>query len=152
MPDVISQQIFHVSRAGEEESGFRQATHHLLGGFKKNSLALADRKVESSNHAKSHFCFAETQLSPGCGSESGLLGMEQGGIDSGMDDMKFGWIDPAGGAVMSFGHRRGGVIVAMEQHMGDEAGHGDDCIGLGKEMAAAKGGTRTFCEMTGKNK
>jgi hypothetical protein len=36
--------------------------------------------------------------------------------------------------------------------MGDEAGHGDDRIGLGKEMAAAKGGTRTFCEMTGKNK
>jgi hypothetical protein len=36
--------------------------------------------------------------------------------------------------------------------MGHETGHGNDCVGLGKEMTSAQGGTRTFCQMTGKNK
>ena len=114
MPDVIPQQIFHVSRAGEEKSGFREATHHTLGGFEENPLSLANRKVESADDAKDHFCFAETQFLPGCDSEGRTLGLEKGGIDSGVDDMEFGWVDPARWAVMAFGHRRSGVIVAME--------------------------------------
>ena len=85
-----------------------------MGGFEENPLTLADRKVESADHGKGHFCFAETELSPGCSSEGGILGLEQRGIDSGVDDVELGGIEPAGGAVMPFGHRRGGVIVAME--------------------------------------
>jgi len=152
MADVIPQQIFHVARTREEKTGFRQAAHHLLGGFEKNPLPLADRKVESANHAKGHICFVEIQFSPGCGSESGLLGMEQGGIDSGVDDMEFGWINPASGAVMSLNHGRGGIIVAIAQDMGHETGDGNNRVGLRKEMTAAKGRTRTFCEMPRKNK
>ena len=152
MPDVIPQQIFHVARAGEEKAGFRQATHHLLRGFEKNPLALPDRKIESSNHAKGHICFVEIQLSSGCRGEGGLFGLEQGGVDPGVDDMKFGRVDPAGGSVMPFGHGGGGIVVSMPQHMGDKARHGDDRIGLGKKMATTEGRTRTFCEVTGKNK
>jgi len=123
-----------------------------LGGLEKNPLALTDRKVESSHHTKGHICFAEIQFSTGGSGEGRLLWLEQRGIDSGVDDMEFGWVDPAGGAVMSFGHRRGGIIVAILQNMGNEARDGDDCVGLGKQMTSAKGGTRAFCEMTGKNK
>ena len=36
--------------------------------------------------------------------------------------------------------------------MGDEPRYGDDRIGLRKEMTATKGGTWTFCQVTGKNK
>jgi hypothetical protein len=123
-----------------------------LGGLEKNPLALTDRKVESSHHTKGHICFAEIQFSTGGSGEGRLLRLEQGGIDSGVDDMEFGWVDPAGGAVMSFGHRRGGIIMAILQNMGNEARDGDDCVGLGKQMTSTKGGTRAFCEMTGKNK
>jgi hypothetical protein len=47
-----------------------------LGGFEENPLTLADRKVESADRAKGHFCFAEAELSPGRSSEGGILGME----------------------------------------------------------------------------
>jgi hypothetical protein len=69
-----------------------------------------------------------------------------------VDDVELGWIHPAGGAMMPFGHGGSRIIVTVAQHMGDEARYGDDCIGLGKEMPATESRTWAFCQMAGKNK
>jgi hypothetical protein len=75
-----------------------------LGRFEKNALALADGQIESTDHAKGELFIGEAKATAGGGRERRVLGLEAACIDAGVDDVEFCGIDPAGGAVVTFGN------------------------------------------------
>jgi hypothetical protein len=102
-------------------------------------LPFAYWQVKAPDYAEGDFLVLESEFSAGRGGEGRILGLEEGGVDSCVDDMEFFWIDPARMAVMAFGNRGGRVIVALAQNLGDKCGNGNDGVGVGEKMVSAEG-------------
>jgi hypothetical protein len=122
-----------------------------LGCFKKNALAFADGQIEPTDHAKDELFFGEAKFTTGGRGERWVLGLESLGIDPGVDNVEFCGIDPAGGAMVSFGNGGSGVVMAFQEDLSDEGGNGDDRIGGGEEMFLAEGGAGAFGKVAGKD-
>jgi len=128
-----------------------ESGHDLLGGTEEDPLPFAYWQVKAPDYAEGDFLVLESEFSAGRGGEGRILGLEEGGVDSCVDDMEFFWIDPARMAVMAFGNRGGRVIVALAQNLGDKCGNGNDGVGVGEKMVSAEGGARALGEMPGEN-
>jgi hypothetical protein len=99
-------------------------------------LSFADGQVKTSNHAENGFAGSEAQRTAGGLGEGPVAGTQNFGVDPGVDDVEFSRIDPAGGAVVAFGHK---------------SGHGDDGIRSGEQMFATEGRAGAFGEVAGKD-
>jgi hypothetical protein len=73
------------------------------------------------------------------------------GIDPGVDNVDLCRIDPAGGAMVSFGNGGSGIVMAFQEDLSDEGRNGDNRIGGGEEMFSAEGGAWAFGKVAGKD-
>jgi len=117
-----------------------ESFHDLLGGAEEDSLALSHWLVKAPDYAAGDLLVLESEFTTSGGGEGRFLGLKEGCVDAGVDDMQFFWIDPAGVAVMAFGNRGGWVVVALAQNLGDKCGDGNDGISVGEKMVSAQGG------------
>ena len=103
-------------------------------------MPLSHWQVKAPDYAEGDLLVLESEFSTSGGGEGRFLGLEEGGVDSGVDDMEFFGIDPAGMSMMAFGNGGGRVIVALLQNQGDKCGDGNDGISVGEKMVSAEGG------------
>jgi len=68
-----------------------------------------------------------------------------------MNDVNLFGRDDAGGAVMSFCHGRGGIIVSPQKDLSDERGNRNDRIGRSEEMFFTDARAWALCEVTGED-
>ena len=114
-------------------------------------MPLSHWQVKAPDYAEGDLLVLESEFSTSGGEERGLLGLEEGGVDAGVDDMQFFGIDPAGMSMMAFGNGGGRVIVALLQNQGDKCGDGNDGISVGEKMVSAEGRARALGQMPGED-
>jgi hypothetical protein len=122
-----------------------------LGRLEKDPLSLSDGEIESADDTENEFVLVQAELLSGVGGVGGVHGAKEGGIDSGMNDMKFFGRNNAGRAMMSFRYGRGRVVVSLEKNLGDKGRDSDNGVRLRKEMFAADRGSGAFGEVTREN-
>jgi hypothetical protein len=126
----------------------REPTHDHLGGLEKNPLPFSDGKIKSADNTKDEFVLVQAELMTGGGGVGGAHGAKEGGIDSGMNNMKFFWGNNAGRAMMAFRYGRSRVVVSLKKNLGDKGRYGDNGVRLHKEVFSAHRGSGAFGEVT----
>lgn len=114
-------------------------------------MPLSHWQVKAPDYAEGDLLVLESEFSTSGGGEGRFLGLEEGGVDSGVDDMEFFGIDPAGMSMMAFGNGGGRVIVALLQNQGDKCGDGNDGISVGEKMVSAEGRAGALGQMPGED-
>ena len=128
-----------------------EAPHDHLGRLEKDPLSLSDGEIESADDTENELVLVQAELLSGVGGVGGVHGAKEGGIDSGVNDMKFFGRNNAGRAMMSFRYGRGWVVVSLEKNLGDKGRDSDNGVRLCKEMFSANRGSRAFGEVTREN-